>query len=248
MRLTESRRLVISRRPRFVDYSLDGTSDSVSHFDDTVRTTYDVPVEPRRAPDPEQRRRDPDRARERLLDAAAEEFGEKGFAGARVKRIAERAGLNQQLISYYFGGKAGLYEALQRRWQDTSRDLGGPNLALEEVVVNFLDASLANRAWTRLLVWQGLTDGGAAGEPDTDSGGTDLMRSIADDVRRRQASGELAGDLDPDHVAFALFAAACAPVVLPHVARRITGLDPASEQFRRGYGVALARLVRRLRD
>jgi TetR/AcrR family transcriptional regulator len=200
-------------------------------------------VATRRAPDPAQRRRDPERARERLLDAAAEEFGAKGFAGARVKRIAERAGLNQQLISYYFGGKAGLYEALQRRWQDTSRELGGPELALEDVAVNFLRASTANRAWTRLLVWQGLADGGAD-QPGADAG---LMRSMVADIRRRQASGELAEDLDPAHVALALFAAAAAPAVLPHVARAVTGLDPASEEFQRAYGTALARIVRRLR-
>ena len=36
------------------------------------------------------------------------EFSAKGFAGARVSEIAARAGVNQQLIAYYFDGKQGL--------------------------------------------------------------------------------------------------------------------------------------------
>jgi TetR/AcrR family transcriptional regulator len=46
-----------------------------------------------------------------ILKAARVEFGSRGFAGARVDHIARRAGLNKQLIYYYFGSKAGLYRA-----------------------------------------------------------------------------------------------------------------------------------------
>ena len=53
----------------------------------------------------------------RILDAAMVEVSAKGFAGARVSEIARRAGVNQQLISYCFGGKQGLYEQLGHRWK-----------------------------------------------------------------------------------------------------------------------------------
>jgi AcrR family transcriptional regulator len=194
-------------------------------------------VTPRRSPTPDERRRDPERAKQRLLDAAAEEFGAKGFTGARVRDIAARAGLNQQLISYYFGGKAGLYEALQRRWGETSHELGRPELPLAEVVVNFLRAAYANRPWARLLVWQNLSDDSRPEDQD------DLMRWMVTDLRRRQAAGELAADLDPAHVGLMLFAAAAAPVILPHVARAISGSDPDSEEFQEAYGRQLTRLV-----
>lgn len=45
-----------------------------------------------------------------IFSAALAEFSEHGYAGARVARIAQRAGVNKQLIFYYFGSKAGLYE------------------------------------------------------------------------------------------------------------------------------------------
>ena len=40
--------------------------------------------QPRRSPRGEDRKRDPERTRERILDAAVAEFGEHGFAGARI--------------------------------------------------------------------------------------------------------------------------------------------------------------------
>jgi AcrR family transcriptional regulator len=50
--------------------------------------------------------------RESLLTAGEELFSEHGFAGASVDRIARRAGVNKAMISYHFGGKAGLYGAI----------------------------------------------------------------------------------------------------------------------------------------
>jgi len=50
-------------------------------------------------------------SREQLIEAARRVFAEKGFDGATVKELAERAGVNISLVSYYFGGKEGLYKA-----------------------------------------------------------------------------------------------------------------------------------------
>jgi AcrR family transcriptional regulator len=50
-------------------------------------------------------------ARERLLRAAIDVFGQRGFAGASTRMIANAAGVNLQAINYYFGGKQGLYLA-----------------------------------------------------------------------------------------------------------------------------------------
>ena len=47
---------------------------------------------------------------ENILRAAAEEFAERGFEGARVDDIARRAGVNKAMLYYYVGDKAALYE------------------------------------------------------------------------------------------------------------------------------------------
>jgi TetR/AcrR family transcriptional regulator len=44
--------------------------------------------------------------------AAREEFARRGFAGARVDEIARRAGVNKQLLFYYFHSKRGLFQAV----------------------------------------------------------------------------------------------------------------------------------------
>lgn len=50
-------------------------------------------------------------ARSAILAAARSEFSGKGLAGARVNEIAALAGVNKQLIYYYFGSKNDLYRA-----------------------------------------------------------------------------------------------------------------------------------------
>ena len=49
--------------------------------------------------------------RGRLLGAAAELFAQRGLEGTSVRDIARNAGVNQALVSHYFGGKRGLYQA-----------------------------------------------------------------------------------------------------------------------------------------
>ncbi len=44
-----------------------------------------------------------------ILDAAAQEFAETGFEGARMDRIADRAGANKAMIYYHIGDKQVLY-------------------------------------------------------------------------------------------------------------------------------------------
>ena len=57
-------------------------------------------------------RRDPVATRKKLLTAARQEFARHGFAGARVDEIADRAGVNKQLVYHYFGDKDALYLAV----------------------------------------------------------------------------------------------------------------------------------------
>ena len=50
--------------------------------------------------------------RSQILIAAEELFAEKGFDGTSVRDIAHLAGVNLAMISYYFGSKEKLFEAL----------------------------------------------------------------------------------------------------------------------------------------
>lgn len=52
---------------------------------------------------------------DRILAAAAAEFAERGYAGARVDRIARRARVNKAMLYYHFGSKETLYRTLLRQ-------------------------------------------------------------------------------------------------------------------------------------
>ena len=47
-----------------------------------------------------------------LLEAAGQEFAEKGFERTTAKEICERAGTNTAAVNYYFGGIEGLHAAV----------------------------------------------------------------------------------------------------------------------------------------
>jgi len=51
-----------------------------------------------------------DQTKARLLESAGEEFAEKGFEGATVRSICDRAGVNLASVNYHFGDKEQLYE------------------------------------------------------------------------------------------------------------------------------------------
>jgi TetR/AcrR family transcriptional regulator len=54
--------------------------------------------------------------RSRILDAAAELFGERGKAAVSTAEIAKKADINKAMIFYYFGSKDKLYREALRTW------------------------------------------------------------------------------------------------------------------------------------
>jgi AcrR family transcriptional regulator len=56
--------------------------------------------------------RDPDTTSAAILDAAVQEFTERGYEGARVDNIAARAAINKRMLYHYFGNKQALYVAV----------------------------------------------------------------------------------------------------------------------------------------
>ncbi len=50
--------------------------------------------------------------KEKLIRAAMELFAEYGYDKVSIRQLAAAAGVNSSMISYYFNGKSGLYEAV----------------------------------------------------------------------------------------------------------------------------------------
>jgi TetR/AcrR family transcriptional regulator len=92
-------------------------------------------------------RRDPVATRKKLLAAARHEFARSGLAGARVDEIANRAGVNKQLVYHYFGDKDALYGAVlewvyeEIRAQERKLNLEGlpPDRAIRKLIESSFD-------------------------------------------------------------------------------------------------------------
>ncbi len=76
-------------------------------------------------------------SREKLIKSAVKLFATKGFEGTTVRDIADDAGVNLSLVSYYFQGKLGLYRAsieeFGKKRSDVARQfVGKPAESMEE--------------------------------------------------------------------------------------------------------------------
>ncbi len=60
-------------------------------------------------------------AKQKILSTAAKLFAERGFSGVSTRDIAGETGLNISLISYYFNGKEGLYQAVIHEFAHTAK-------------------------------------------------------------------------------------------------------------------------------
>ncbi|MGW4476045.1 TetR/AcrR family transcriptional regulator [Nonomuraea sp. NPDC004354] len=187
--------------------------------------------------------------RQAILAAAAQEFAEHGFDGARIDLIAEASDCNKALIFRYFGDKLGLYtEVLQRMDQDVAElssqvmpppgeleasaaDRERLSMLLRSVLGTLVDHMLARPQMARMLCWEQAegwqTYAKIAGRFDTD----DLARLTAVLAAARQA-GTVRPDLEAGLVAvLALQMCWSAPSALA-LHQQLTGAEPALDRTR----------------
>ncbi len=193
-----------------------------------------------RAPqDGNARRRDPERTRTALLDAALAEFAEKGLAGARVDEIAARAGVNKQMISYHFGGKEGLYQALHERWQRNDRAIDDLSRPFADVITGYLTGVYNDPSRVRFTVREALDRDPADVEFEPDA-------SEVVNLRNRRDAGEITADLDPAFVLLLLQSVVMSGSLFPADTKRVLGLEPGTPEYLSFMSEQLRRLTRKL--
>ncbi|WP_228447717.1 TetR/AcrR family transcriptional regulator [Streptomyces paludis] len=172
-----------------------------------------------------------------MLAAAGAEFGVHGFSGARVVRIAKAAGVSHQLITYYFGGKRGLYEALSERWLTESMRLSQA-LPFAEAARRYVHMAHEDPGWVHTLT----REEPGTRPPSESERAAELFKSV-EVLRERQARGEIRSDLDVGALSLVLFGASIAPVALPWIAREFTRQDPSSQEFIDHYAEQVAHII-----
>ena len=183
--------------------------------------------------------RDAARTRAKIVAAATAEFAAKGFTGARVEAIGRRAGVNKQLLYHYFGNKEELFRAvldgqLARNAERQATMPADPARFPESYFAWLLN----DEAWVRFLTWEA-----AAGDVEVPAE-AERRRSIAgfvEELRARQAAGDLASDLDPRLLLLAVYALTTYPLAFPQITRMVTGLAATDPAFHREWAALLRR-------
>ena len=158
------------------------------------------------APVAEERQRDADRSQSIILAAARDEFAEHGLGGARMERIAERAGLNKRLIYYYFEDKDRLFQAvleqayLQIREEERKLNLLGlkPAEALRRLVEFTWNYYLGHPEFLSLLNSENLQS--ARHLQDSDRAremNSPLIATLGEILERGRKDGSFRGGVDP---------------------------------------------------
>ncbi len=109
------------------------------------------------------RTRDPEAKRERLLEAALAEFAEHGIAGARVDRIAHRAGISPGLVYSFYEGKVQLFDAIFDRIVELTVSAVPIDADhLPEYAASLHEAALEHPDVTRFIAWYQLERGNSS--------------------------------------------------------------------------------------
>ena len=111
-----------------------------------------------------ERKRDSERSKQRILDAAEAEFAEKGFYGARVDEIALKADINKRMIYAYYTDKENLYKQVlirvYKRMECVEEGLVSQNLSGTELIRRIIEAYFDflrdNQSFVNILMWENL--------------------------------------------------------------------------------------------
>ncbi len=136
-----------------------------------------------------------------IAQAALAEFAKYGFAGARTDRIARRAGLNKQLIYYYFGSKAKLFEAVSKLAAETLSPQGplpsdrkAPTEKLKFQLEHLFRSIETNPALATMLV-RGMNSEDKHG---AERWSTETVQLLSKTISEGQGQGFFRDDVDPD--------------------------------------------------
>jgi AcrR family transcriptional regulator len=174
--------------------------------------------------------RDPARTRERILAAALKEFASRGFAGARVDRIASGASINKRMLYHYFGDKEALFREVLRQkmaerkaWKEVSPDDPAESLPY------WFELARKDMDWVRLLEWEALqfADRRLIDESRRIKSAREAVKRIA----LKQKLGHLRTDMDAGEMLLGMIALSWFPLAFPQLTRLITGHSALDSGF-----------------
>ena len=117
-------------------------------------------------------KRDRQATTEALRNAAIKVFAAKGYDAATTREVAQAAGVSEQLIQRYFGGKSGMLLAIMRTYAESDRAglFGAPQPAetLEAEIAGYLMFHMERERgygdFARVAIYRSIVDADIANE------------------------------------------------------------------------------------
>ena len=173
--------------------------------------------------------------RSAIFDAAMTEFAEKGFAGARVERIASAAGANRAMLYYYYGSKNRLFSqvlaAACARCLPGAGPLPGDPI---EWLLAWCQRGDRDDRLLRVVEWAIIERRFISGSEM--AGAAQTLLALVGGPHEHSMAVRLSG--------WVLVAAAVLPILWPSVTEAVVGEQPSSPRFQAEH----ARLLRAMVD
>jgi len=174
-----------------------------------------------------------------IMDAAEQLFAEKGFDGTSVRDISEAAGVNLAMISYYFGSKEKLMEAMfMHRGQHLTlqlqniidnRDLT-PFQKVEKLIDEYIDRIFRKQGFHRIMVREQM---GHSNKPISaqilklKQSNQGLVREL---IQQGQRSGDFKKNIDISFLMMTLVGTTSQLVTTQGFYRQLNGLEDMSDE------------------
>ncbi|BBB00335.1 putative TetR family transcriptional regulator [Actinacidiphila reveromycinica] len=180
--------------------------------------------------------------KERLLTAATSEFAEFGLAGARIDRIAERAGANKRLLYVYFGDKDQLFEAaLHRQIGKLAQETPLADGDLIAYAAARFDFMLAHPETARLAAWLRFERHGDSSQTEIDS-----YRAKVDAIATAQHEGRINDGISATDLFAMVLRLTESWLDVPPALAAATGTDPRAPHRLGEHRAALLEAVHRI--
>lgn len=149
-----------------------------------------------------------DLTKKNILEAAENEFSEKGLYGARVDEIALKANINKRMIYQYFGNKEELYkevlEVVYNRLGECEDIVISKNAnwidKISELVRVYFAFLKNNSAYVRMLMWENLNYGKYFEEKCLGHSKDNIRKELERIIILGKELGDINDSIEPDQV------------------------------------------------
>ncbi len=183
--------------------------------------------------------------RDAIVEAAIEEFIERGFAGVRMEHVAKRAGYNKALVYRWFKDRETLFrEALKRRFSQRAGLLDKLPETLPEILRWWTQQTAADPNFMRMILREALE--ARDKEPAHAEFRREYYRRQIELLKSFQVNGRISSEFDLEMLFIALLSVVTMTSALPQIVQLATGLRPGDKKFRKRWAAFLEMLAARL--